>query len=416
MVLLIGCSTMVFGLIRGSMSMAIVCMVDQTAGLLSDEINLNGSNLLSDDVQNNVQMYTTTYQVNWSVDEQAKIHTSYYIGALVAVFAADNLIRRFGAKHVLSFGLILNILGSFSTPVIAIHFSYIFVIALRSLIGFGSGFLIPCGSVIISRWFPVAEKSTAMAIFTTGIVYIIFEICIRELFILIFIRPTGNQIGIAGAMILTAKICQINVLGGWPLSFTLYGMIVIHFQGYPLNKILLSPCVLAICVCSFAQSFVLVGLITYLPRYNQLALQMNISSNGIWSAIPFFVQMITKLFCGAIADFIKKQRVSATIVTKVFNGIASFGTAGCIVLISMLHSDTSLLVTILMCSSMGFFSGYVSGYNTSIVSVAPQFTAFISSYSQIYAKAASTLAPFLMGLMTQKGTIEEFYILRSKML
>lgn len=64
------------------------------------------------------------------------------------------------------------------------------------------GFVIPAGSVLISSWFPLSEKSTAMAIFTTG-----------------------NQIGIAVSMFLTAKLCQLHFFEGWPLVFIVYGLI-----------------------------------------------------------------------------------------------------------------------------------------------------------------------------------------------
>lgn len=245
-----------------------------------------------------------------------------------------------GPKNLLSFALILNIIGSILTPFLAFYFkTYILISAVRLIMGFGygmhlwclrtysspSGFMIPAGSVLISKWFPISEKSTAMAIFTTG-----------------------NQIGIAVSMFLTAKMCQVPFFEGWPLVFIVYGsrvckcappnhlvsgliglifLIIWHVRvadkpreskyitateltyikgGKPrrsraetlvrptpykrvsrkcalpcwhfLNfQIILNGCVCAICVCSFAQSYVLVALVTYLPKYNQIAMKMNLT-------------------------------------------------------------------------------------------------------------------------------------------
>ncbi|CAI4231280.1 unnamed protein product [Auanema sp. JU1783] len=413
--ILIASAMAVFAAIRGSLSMALVCMVEQP-------FNSTYTKSMS------------PYKINWSVENQAKIHTSFYAGALVSVFVAGNLIGRFGAKKIMSLGILLNVVGTLAIPFAVIFLnSYYYVMFLRFIMGLGSGFVIPCGSVMIARWFPISEKSTAMAIFTTG-----------------------NQVGIAVSMGATAKFCEFEgMIGGWPLAFFSYGLIGFVFLLFwllfatdkprnskyitaseleyivgkrekrkrtntimlptPYKKIFMSACVTAICVCSFAQSFIIVGLITYLPAYYQSALQMSISKNGIWSTVPFCLQMVTKILFGTVADKLKKRGKSASAITKWCNAIASFGTATSILLISLLGAEDSLLIMLLMTASMGMLSGYVAGYNTSIVTVAPQFTAFVSSYSQIYSQAASTIAPYLLGYMTTKGTIDEwelvFYLL-----
>ena len=37
------------------------------------------------------------------------------------------------------------------------------------------------------------------------------------------VYTTGNQLGIAIGMLLTAKLSQVPFLGGWPLALILYG-------------------------------------------------------------------------------------------------------------------------------------------------------------------------------------------------
>lgn len=46
----------------------------------------------------------------------------------------------------------------------------------------------------------------------------------------------------------------------------------------PFRSICTSSAMAAICVCSFAQSFVTIALITYLPLYYQTAMQFNLTS------------------------------------------------------------------------------------------------------------------------------------------
>lgn len=57
-------------------------------------------------------------------------------------------------------------------------------------------------SVLISEWFDVHEKSTALAIATTG-----------------------NQLSVMIAMFATASLCQTSLFGGWPSAFYLYGLL-----------------------------------------------------------------------------------------------------------------------------------------------------------------------------------------------
>lgn len=72
---------------------------------------------------------------------------------------------------------------------------------------------------MIAHWFADHEKSTAMAIFTTG-----------------------NQVGLAMAMYVTAELCKLPVLAGWPNSFILYGSHVVLSYACSAFQGSLAPC------------------------------------------------------------------------------------------------------------------------------------------------------------------------------
>uniref|UniRef100_A0A7E4VK09 MFS domain-containing protein n=1 Tax=Panagrellus redivivus TaxID=6233 RepID=A0A7E4VK09_PANRE len=82
----------------------------------------------------------------------------------------------------------MNILASWSMPtVVAFYPHWFFTALLRGIMGVGQGI----SSLIIAKWFPMHEKSTAMAIFSTG-----------------------NQVGLALAIFFTAELCNV-VYVGW---------------------------------------------------------------------------------------------------------------------------------------------------------------------------------------------------------
>lgn len=151
--------------------------------------------------------------------------------------------------------------------------------------------------VLIAQWFPANEKSTALAIATTG-----------------------NQLSVVIAMFATAELCQLP--WGWPMAFHVYGVcgIVMCIIWYvlvydspchaetklskeehqyitterrrpkPQNPnwlaLLKSPVVWAIAASSFAHNYVTVGTITYLPLYYRTVLNMSLTSVRDISAEP----------------------------------------------------------------------------------------------------------------------------------
>ncbi|RCN50350.1 hypothetical protein ANCCAN_03573 [Ancylostoma caninum] len=150
MMMLLGGVTMVSGWIRGSMSMLIVCMVMRVEDL---------------------------YGISWSPAQQSFVHASYFFGAFLGVFPSHSLIKRFRPKRVLTFGLLLNSVGSLLTPLIAITMPYWSTVILRGLMGFGN----------------------------------------------------GNHIGIACSMLFTSVIGRIDALGGWTIAAKLYGLAGLAF-------------------------------------------------------------------------------------------------------------------------------------------------------------------------------------------
>ncbi|PAV69116.1 hypothetical protein WR25_05116 [Diploscapter pachys] len=59
---------------------------------------------------------------------------------------------------------------------------------------------------------------------------------------------------------------------------------------------------------------------------------------------------------------------------------------------------------------MAFVSGFVPGYNTSVVCVSPTQTAAIASFSRIWAQLAASIAPYQIGAITQTGAVNEWRI------
>lgn len=89
----------------------------------------------------------------------------------------------FGPTLVVQYGSVTNIIGSFITPAVSKYGGVYPMIIVRFLMGCGQGVLVPCMTVLIAHWFPKSEKSTAIAVATTGN-QVIFPIFIFSLFLI----------------------------------------------------------------------------------------------------------------------------------------------------------------------------------------------------------------------------------------
>jgi hypothetical protein len=101
--------------------------------------------------------------------------------------------------------------------------------------------------------------------------------------------------------------------------------------------------------------------------------------NGIWSALPFLVQMLSKLCMVFLAGFVRSRgRFSHQFIIKMFNLLgepptlfpiypsnplsASFGCAACMLMVSL--TTEPVLMLVFLCGAFGFLSAYVPSYNT----------------------------------------------------
>ncbi|VIO87631.1 Major Facilitator Superfamily protein [Brugia malayi] len=424
------------GLMRTNMNMAMICMVNLTAVMQFKQsfvaqkleeplLKYNYTILSNSSVK--VFEYNRNYNGDllWTGQEQAWVFAAFYVGSLLVVFPGSYLCDWIGPTYTVQGGAIINVIGSITTPYISRNVGVIGVIIIRFLMGFGQGILTPCMNVLIAHWFPLSEKSTAVALATTG-----------------------NQLSIIFAMFITAELCQMSLFGGWPASFYLYSLLGIglcfgwslvvkdvptrvkhitdaeltYITGsaygrgqkrvIPLNvpwqKILSSTAVWSTALSSFCHSFVVVGTVTYLPLYYRTILSMGLTSNGVLSALPFICQLLSKLAFAGLADKAKEIGFSPNQVTKICNSCASLGGACCFTALIFFDYSHRKKAVFFMCFAMGILSGFVLGYNTSIVCIAPKYTSSVASFCRLWGTVGSITSPYIIGMITIKSVMSEW--------
>uniref|UniRef100_A0A915M2H3 Major facilitator superfamily (MFS) profile domain-containing protein n=1 Tax=Meloidogyne javanica TaxID=6303 RepID=A0A915M2H3_MELJA len=283
------------GLMRSNINMAMVCMVNRTA-ILEEEFKLdnyfNNNSLkieekqILKEIQNECKnsFEKENKSVNYiggdliiTKQQQSLIFTSFYLGGLIIILPGSFLCDWLGPTQLVFYGALLNVIGTFLTP---------FIARQMKPMALAFGILVPCVNVLIAHWFPLAEKSTAIAISTTG-----------------------NQISVIIAMFLTAELCVLEFLGGWASAFYIYDYPInskrikhaelcliqeidgtfnelkeqklqrkVNPKEVPWRRILSSLVVWSTGMSSFSQNFMNVGIVVYLPTYYQNVLGMDLTA------------------------------------------------------------------------------------------------------------------------------------------
>uniref|UniRef100_A0A0K0E8J9 MFS domain-containing protein n=1 Tax=Strongyloides stercoralis TaxID=6248 RepID=A0A0K0E8J9_STRER len=434
------CSTV----LRINLGMSMVCMVNSTAFsseiLETDKQPFNVITSVSDlkkyvclkktVINEKIDMgYHGTFL--WSPSMQSTLFSANFYGGIITIIFSGYLADRFGAKSLLLMAIIDCSVVSFLTPTIA-SISYTLFFISRMIMGLGEGFVIPTMSSMAARWFPSHERSTAAAIYTSG-----------------------NQLaGILGLLI-SSKLCSINFLGGWPLIFYSFGLLGIlwsiiwlifasdepqtnkwtsenekqylkeitlgqirkiagsakfHKPSIPWKKLFLCPPLWANLIAQFSFNFGISFIQSFLPTYLKDILLLPLHQNGLFVMIPYIAMLIPKNIFAIISDNLKKSRIlTPTMACKIFQSFGNFGTAIAFFgLAFYVDCTTKVLFTLLLIFYGISFSCGVSGFYTSILSIAPNYTGLMTSICMIFGMIGNATSPNIFSILNKNGTPEEW--------
>uniref|UniRef100_F1L1U7 Transporter n=1 Tax=Ascaris suum TaxID=6253 RepID=F1L1U7_ASCSU len=420
---------------RADLGMAMVCMVNSTAYAESPSINASSteSDSASDicaqeEIPGGLVNAGYNGHLLWSSSMQSMLFSATYYGGLITVLPGGVLADRFSPKIILLLAIADYVIVSLFTPLIANANYYAFFVA-RIFMGFGEGFVLPTMSSLAARWFPASERSTVVAIYTSG-----------------------NQVATSSISVIGSKLCSTNFLGGWPSIFYLLGIIGILWialwsllasstpQGsrwiskreryflakcvgnsgkklasgpIPWLAIALSPAMIADLLSTFAANYTATMMQAFLPTFYKDVLLVDLHKNGWFTTAPFLTQLIAKNIMGVISDKLKKSGIlSATIACKLFQVVGCILQSSTLFVIAFAVDCTlpTLAVAMLVIQAIGA-AAVTPGSMTSLLSIAPNFTGTLVSLSMVAGQIANIAAPNVVALIKHKGTQQEWALI-----
>ncbi|ETN83536.1 transporter, major facilitator family protein [Necator americanus] len=337
-------------------------------------------------------------------------------------------IDRYSIRHLLMISVLLLSAASFLVPLFAAEMGPAGVILLRFLMGVGEGVMIPGINGMITGWIPLHEKSTAASVFTSG-----------------------NQLaGILGNPI-AAELCASDLQ--WPAVFYCSGLlgflwcVVWHYtvNNSPSNSKWISDHELAYLEhhlpekrlkhqkCIISLNFLIVleaaelsqvipwlsmassapllvvfysGIIgnmmiamilVYIPVYFKDVLMLEVKQNGFYTALPHTFNLISKLVWGFSMDYFKQKKLlTATQTVKLSQVLSMLTLSICFFALAYgVDCSTHGLALFLLSVIGAAFGLSISGFLTSLLSLAPNFIGVISSISQIIGNGTATMFLYL---------------------
>ncbi|KAF8370525.1 hypothetical protein PRIPAC_76954 [Pristionchus pacificus] len=173
----------------------------------------------------------------------------------------------------------------------------------------------------------------------------------------------------------------------------------------PWRSIFSSPPVYACVFANFTMYFCTTIVLHFLPIYFKEELNLPLKQNGMYSIAPFVGQIISKNVLSIMADRIKQEKwMSNTATVKIFQSMASIGTAIVLLLLAILPScdNPSIAVALLFAYGILYAAG-IPGFFTSMLVIAPSYTGTISSFSMVAAQLGSAVAPNIVSVIAYLG-------------
>lgn len=345
-------------------------------------------------------------EFRWSETDKGLVLSSFFVGYMLLQLVAGVLANRYGGKLLLGVAVVWWSAFTVLTPAAA-YVSLGALIAARIALGLGEAAVFPGCINLIGRWVPVAQRSRAVSLVTSGL-----------------------SLGTVFSLPVTGWLVRTY---GWPNPFYLFGAVGLVWalawfplvgngraipeeaapdgdRRIPWRTLLHTPAVWAIFVNHFCHNWLLYVLLAWLPSYIKATFGVSLSTAGVLSAAPSLAMFITANVAGAVADRLISAGRNRTTVRKILQSIGLFGSATFLLLVPLASSTT--IGVLLMCGAAGCLGCCAGGFSSNMFDVAPRHADIIWGISNTSATIPGIVGVAATGWMVERtGSYTSAFVL-----
>ncbi|XP_044253825.1 sialin [Tribolium madens] len=406
------CMGLAYGL-KVSLHVAIVAMVNTTATLQEHETSSHSPSKCGfDNAGKNATKPPQDGPFLWDNEIQGLLLGSYFFGYMVSLLPGGCISELYSAKWVLFFAIASNVVAMFLSPILSkVHYGGL--LAMRVIQGIGGGVTFPANHNMISQWSPPLERSIMSSIVYAG----------TSLGTLIFMLISGliaDGLGweavfyIEGGFSTIWLVLWVCLIADSPKKQKLITQeerdyIVSRLESetggggrppFPWRAVFTSSAFWAIFVAHVCSNWGFYLLLIELPTYLKQVLDFDISSNAVYTSIPFFTMWVFSLILSKILDTLReKKKITTTFARKLATLIASVIPMSCFIVLCFVECQRQLavaLMTIAVTSDGAMFSGFLSNH----IDIAPNFAGTLVGLTNTIATIPGFVVPIIVGKLT----------------
>lgn len=137
-----------------------------------------------------------------------------------------------------------------------------------------------------------------------------------------------------------------------------------------------------------------------MPTFLSDTINLDLSSNGLYSALPYITTGLLAFPAGVAADLLQKRKILKTVyVRKIFTSGAFVLQCGFMLCAAFIMSPASSITFLTI--GMGLGSVSMSGYGINYLDIAPQFSSIIFGISNTFATVPGIVSPIITGFIVQ---------------
>lgn len=139
-------------------------------------------------------------------------------------------------------------------------------------------------------------------------------------------------------------------------------------------------------------------LLTEMPTYMSSVLHLDVKSNALLSALPYFVMWLLCLVVSPISDMLINRKIlSVTVSRKLFNSIGQWIPMACLIALGYMTEDEKTLAITLLTIGVGFNAAAFCGYLVNHMDLSPNFAGPMMGITNGISNLCSLAAPLVVG-------------------
>lgn len=336
----------------------------------------------------------------WTETTKGIVLSSFFAGYLVLQVASGTLANRYGGKLVLGVAVVWWSLFTVLTPPAAM-ISLPMLIGARIALGLGEAAVFPASINMVGRWVPVAKRSRAVALFSSGLMIgTVFSLPITGWLIRAYGWPVPFYAFGALGIVWGAAWYFLVKGGRGTEEETIEAQHAKQHRTIPWARLLGSSAVWAIIVNHFCNNWALYVLLAWLPSYFKTTFEVSLANAGLLSAAPWLTSFVMANVAGSIADRLLRNGTSATVVRKLMQCIGLLGGATFLLLLPL--AKTAAIGVLLMSGAAGTLAFCLAGFGPNCFDIAPRYADVIWGISNTFGTIPGIVGVAVTGWLVQR--------------